>query len=93
MHSFAPPDHGEVGIKLEELRSPLREWQNSVPLWPMEVVRGFNSALLILGASALSQFTAEQARSFISAPFTPLSQTPSGLLRDKTNFNLFCSNF
>lgn len=52
---FAPPDHSEVDIKPEELR----EWQKSVPLWPVEVVRSFNSALLILGASALSQFRAQ----------------------------------
>lgn len=58
MHRFALPDHGEVGIKPEELRSALREWQKSVLLWPEAVVRSFNSAHLILGASALSQFTA-----------------------------------
>lgn len=56
---FAPPGHGEVGTKPEELRSALREWQKSVPLWPVEVVRSFNSVHLILGASALSQFTAQ----------------------------------
>lgn len=59
MHGFAPPDHGEVGVKLEELRSALREWQKSVPLWPIEVVRSFNSALQILGVSALRHFTAQ----------------------------------
>lgn len=42
MHRFTPPDDGEVGIKPEELMSALREWQESVPLWPVEVVRSFN---------------------------------------------------
>lgn len=54
MHRFAPPDHGEMGIKPEELRSALREWQKSVLLWPVEVVRSFKSALPILGVQGLS---------------------------------------
>lgn len=46
-----------------------------------------------LSAEPVQSPDPEWARSFPPAPSTSLSQTPSGLHRDKTNFNLIYSNF